>query len=45
MKFKDTKHYLSLSRCEADQYIKHILQARNVYIEQGKPIEDIKCPA
>lgn len=41
MKFKDTKHYLSLTRCEINQYIEHILQARNVYLEQDKPIEDI----
>jgi len=41
MKFKDEKRHLTISDNEIGRYIKHIMVARNAYLEDGKPIEDI----
>jgi len=41
MKFKDEKRHLTISSDEIGRYIKHIMVARNAYLEDGKPIEDI----
>ena len=41
MKFKDEKRYLTVTKEEVNKYIRYILIARNVYIEQGKPVDDV----
>ena len=41
MKYKDTKRYISVTRENVNQFIKNIMTARNVYINQGKPIDDV----
>ena len=41
MKFKTGKKYLTVHKDDVNLYIKCLLQARNTFIEQGKPIEDV----
>ena len=41
MKYKDTKRYLTVTKENVNQFIKYIMTARNVYIDQGKPVEDV----
>lgn len=41
MKFKDVKRYLTLNRSEINAYIGLIMKARNAYIDEQKPVEDI----
>ena len=35
MKYKDTKRYLTVTKENVNQFIKYIMTARNVYIDQG----------
>ncbi len=41
MKYKDTKRYLTVTKENINQFIKYIMTARNVYIDQGKPVDDV----
>ena len=41
MKYKDTKRYLTVTKENVNQFIKYIMTARNVYIHQGKPVDDV----
>ena len=41
MKYKDTKRYLTVTKENVNQFIKCIMTARNVYIDQGKPVDDV----
>ena len=41
MKYKDTKRYLTVTKEKVNQFIKYIMTARNVYIDQGKPVDDV----
>ena len=41
MKYKDTKRYLTVTKENVNQFIKYIMTARNVYIYQGKPVDDV----
>ena len=41
MKFKDEKRYLTVTKEEVNKYIKYLLLARNIYISQGKPVDDV----
>lgn len=41
MKFKDVKHYLTISQSEINGYIRLIMKARNAYIDENKPVEDV----
>ena len=41
MKYKDTKRYLTVTKENVNQFIKYIMTARNVYIDQGKPVDDV----
>ena len=41
MKFKDEKRYLTVTKENVDRYIRYIMIARNVYIGQGKPVDDV----
>ena len=41
MKFKDVKHYLTISQSEINGYIRLIIKARNAYIDENKPVEDV----
>lgn len=41
MRHKAEKRYLTVYAADVDRYIKYIMVARNTYIEQNKPIEDI----
>ena len=41
MKFKDEKRYLTVTKENVDSYIRYIMIARNVYIGQGKPVDDV----
>ena len=41
MKFKDEKRYLTVTKENVDRYIRYIMIARNVYIEKGKPVDDV----
>ena len=41
MKFKDEKRYLTVTKENVDQFIRYIMIARNVYIGQGKPVDDV----
>ena len=41
MKYKDTKRYLTVTKENVNQFIKYIMTARNVYIDQGKPVADV----
>ena len=41
MKYKDTKRYLTVTKENVNQFIKYIMTARNVYIDQGKTVDDV----
>ena len=41
MKFKDVKHYLTISQSEINGYIRLVMKARNAYIDENKPVEDV----
>lgn len=41
MRIKEEKRYLTVTKENVDKFIKYILIARNIYIEQGKPVEDV----
>ena len=41
MKFKDVKRYLTINRSEINAYIGLVMKARNVYIDERKPTEDV----
>ena len=35
------KRYLTVTKDDVSKFIEYILIARNVYIDQGKPIDDV----
>ena len=41
MRFKDKKRYIYVTKENIDQFINYIMIARNVYIDQGKPVDDV----
>ena len=41
MKFKDQYRYLTVTKDNVDQFIKYIMDARNAYIDEGKPVDDV----
>ena len=41
MRFKDTKRYITVTKENVNQFIKYIMTARNIYIDQGKPVDDV----
>lgn len=41
MKFKDVKRYLTINRSEINAYISLVMKARNAYIDECKPTEDV----
>ena len=41
MKNRDTKRYLTVTKENVNQFIKYIMIARNVYIDQRKPVDDV----
>ena len=41
MKFKDVKRYLTINRNEINAYISLVMKARNSYIYERKPTEDV----
>lgn len=41
MKFKDVKRYLTIHKCEINAYISLVMKARNAYIDENKPTEDV----
>ena len=41
MKFKDVKRYLTINRSEINTYISLVMKARNAYIDEHKPTEDV----
>ena len=41
MKFKDVKRYLTINLSEINAYISLVLKARNAYIDERKPTEDV----
>ena len=44
MKFKDVKRYLTINRSEINAYIALVMKARNAYIDERKPTEDVDGP-
>ena len=41
MKFKDVKRYLTIHKSEIDAYISLVMKARNAYIDECRPTEDV----
>ena len=41
MKFKDVKRYLTIDKREINEYIALVVKARNAYIDERKPTEDV----
>ena len=41
MKFKDFKRYLTIDKSEINAYITLVMKARNAYIDERKPTEDV----
>ena len=41
MKLKDVKRYLTINWSEINAYISLVLKARNAYIDERKPTEDV----
>ena len=41
MRYKNVKRYLTVDRSEIDKYISLVMTARNTYIDENKPTEDV----
>ena len=41
MKFKDVKRYLTIDKSEINEYISLVIKARNAYIDERKPTDDV----
>lgn len=41
MKFKDVKRYLTIHKSGINAYISLVMKARNAYIDEQKPTEDV----
>ena len=41
MKFKVENRYLTVTKDNVNQYIQHIMTARNAFIDEGKPVDDV----
>lgn len=41
MKIKDVKRYLTINRSEINSYISLVMKARNAYIDERKPTENV----
>ena len=41
MKFKNEKRYLTVTSGNVDKFIEYIMVARNAYINEGEPVEDV----
>ena len=41
MKYKDIKRYLTIDKSEINAYIALVMKARNAYIDERKPTEDV----
>ncbi len=41
MKFKGKKRYLTVSKEDVNKFIEYILIARNAYIDDDVPVEDV----
>ena len=41
MKYKDIKRYLTINESEINAYIGLVMKARDAYIDERKPIEDV----
>lgn len=41
MRIKDQKRYITVNSGNINLFIKCLMTARNVFIEQGKPIDDV----
>ena len=41
MKFKVENRYLTVTRNNVNQYIQYIMTARNAFIDEGKPVDDV----
>lgn len=41
MEFKNEKRYLTVTSRNVDKFIEYIMVARNAYINEGKPVEDV----
>ena len=41
MRYKDEKRYLTVTKEEVGKYINYLMIARNKYIDEGKPVEDV----
>lgn len=41
MRYKNIKRYLTVDRSEINKYISLVMTARNIYIDENKPIEDV----
>lgn len=41
MKIKDVKRYLTINRSEINSYISLVMKARNAFIDERKPTEDV----
>lgn len=41
MKFKDVKRYLTIDKSEINEYISLVIKARNAYIDERKPTDDM----
>lgn len=41
MKIKDVKRYLTINRSEINANISLVMKARNAYIDERKPTEDV----
>ena len=41
MKFKDVKRFLTINCSEINAYISLVMKARNAYIDESKPTEDV----
>lgn len=41
MKLKNEKRYLTITKDTVDKFIEYIIVARNAYVDEGKPVEDV----
>ena len=41
MQFQDEKRYLTIDKSEINEYITLVIKARNAYIDERKPTEDV----
>ena len=41
MRYNSNNRYLAITKDNINKYIQHIMTARNAFIDEGKPVDDV----